>query len=127
MNKNYLKHYGVLGMRWGVRRPHTLASKSKKNKRLSSHEPIRDDYSKAHNKKNVKYMSDAELRSRVNRLQMEQQYSSLSKRDKKIGSKIVTEILVKSGKQAVSNYTSKYMAKGVDVLGDIVKDSVKKR
>ena len=63
-------HHGVKGMKWGVRHtPEQLghSPKSKQTKTDDSHE----DYKKAHDSKSVKKMSDAELRSRLNRLNME--------------------------------------------------------
>lgn len=70
-------HYGILGMKWGVRRtPEQLGrgTKGQKAKADDSHE----DYKKAHDSKSVKKMSDAELRSRLTRLNMEQQYSKMN-------------------------------------------------
>ena len=76
MNNNELYHYGVLGMKWGVRRKRQNKS-SKKNKNKKKTEEIHGDYKKAHSNKSVKSMSDKELRSRINRLRMEQDYSKL--------------------------------------------------
>ena len=74
-NKDELKHYGILGMKWGVRRtPAQLA----RARRRSMTDELHEDYKKAHTRKSVKSMSDAELRNRLNRLQMERQYSQLS-------------------------------------------------
>ena len=75
MENNELCHYGVLGMKWGVRRTQTQLSRAKGR---SSSDESHDDYKKAHSSKNVKTMSDAELRNRLNRIQMERQYSQLS-------------------------------------------------
>lgn len=80
---DYLYHYGILGMKWGVRRfqnkDGTLTSTGKKRYRgRSTTDEPHEDYKKAHTSKSVKSMSDAELRNRLNRLQMERQYSQLS-------------------------------------------------
>ena len=127
MNDNYLEHHGVKGMKWGVRRVRMRANSEKKQKRFTPREPYHDDYNKAHSKKNVKYMSNTELKSRINRLQMEQQYSDLTSKDKKIGSKVITDILSKSGKQAITNYTTKYMTKGIDAMDANIRKQLKKK
>jgi len=73
---NTLIHYGILGMKWGIRRtPEQLARARGRSKTYKPHE----DYKKAHTPKSIKSMSDFELRNRLNRLQMERQYSQLSK------------------------------------------------
>lgn len=79
---NELYHYGILGMKWGVRRfqnkDGSLTSRGKSRKKSKESDiPAHEDYSKAHNKKSVKSMSDAELRARLNRLQMEKNYQTL--------------------------------------------------
>ena len=63
-------------------------------------------------------MSDRELRERINRLQMEKQYEQLTATPKRTnaGAKFVKDILINAGKQTLTNYTAKYMAKGVDKL-----------
>lgn len=76
MDQNQLVHYGIKGMKWGVRR--TDAQLARARGRTKPREEPHDDYKKAHDSKSVKSMSDAELRSRLNRLQMEQQYTKLN-------------------------------------------------
>lgn len=79
MNDAYLAHYGILGMKWGVRRASGAATAGKAKKRASkTGDDAHDDYKKAHGAKSSKTMSDKELRDRINRLQMEKQYSQLS-------------------------------------------------
>ena len=75
-----LYHHGVKGMKWGVRRNKTtsLATRLKSMTKKTIPEDAHEDYKNAHSKKSVSSMSDAELRSRINRLQMEQQLSKLS-------------------------------------------------
>ena len=78
MDNNELYHFGIKGMRWGVRRYQnkdgSLTPTGKKRKSESLHE----DYIKSHTRKSSKSMSDAELRSRINRLEMEKKYTQLS-------------------------------------------------
>ena len=82
MDNNELMHYGVLGMKWGVRKARKASSKASKNKSKSSSidnkESYSEDYKKAHIKKSIKSMSDKELRDRLNRLNMEKQYNQIT-------------------------------------------------
>ncbi len=75
-----LYHHGILGQKWGVRRyqnedgSYTEAGKKRYGKSSSSQS---DDYKNAHNVKDTSTLSDQELRTVINRLSMEQQYSDL--------------------------------------------------
>lgn len=78
-------HHGVKGMKWGVRKAEKKEYKQKKRQNPSAR--------KAYNKKTtrrqkVKYtdiqnMSTKELQDRVNRMNLERQYASLLKTQKK--------------------------------------------
>lgn len=74
-----LQHYGILGMKWGVRRARKDSGSTSTMKRNSRIEDVNEDYRRAHSKKSVKDMSDKELREMLNRLQMEQNYEKLSR------------------------------------------------
>ena len=66
INEEELMHYGVLGMRWGVRRASKRRSDSKKKK--ASRQPQQPK----------RRMSNKELQSRVRRMKLEQQYRDLT-------------------------------------------------
>lgn len=97
-------HHGIKGMKWGVRHtPEQLGHRtgSKSAKKDDSHE----DYKKAHDTKSVKKMSDAELRARLNRLNMEKQYSQMNPTRVERGRKILNSTLKVAGGVAAASTT----------------------
>lgn len=131
MDNNELYHYGVLGMKWGVRRsPSQLGHKIRIKRKKKLSEPVHEDYKKAHSKKKVSSMSDAELRNRNNRLQMEKQYAQLTKK-KSRGKKIVSGIIATAGTIAAAEGAYKtYKRVGaqiLDKLGDYAVDNIMRK
>ena len=115
--ENELYHWGIKGMRWGIRRYQNKdGSLTDLGKKRLKTEDYHEDYNKAHPSKNVKLMSDKELRERINRLQMENQYLQLTKRNVSFGEKFVKGILTGASNQILSKYVSRYMTKGVDTF-----------
>lgn len=87
---NELYHHGVLGMKWGRRKARTKSSSRKsKGKKI----PLHEDYINAHSRKSVKSMSDKELKNRLQRLNMEQQYERLNPSKVNAGKKYATKVL----------------------------------
>lgn len=153
MENNTLRHHGILGQKWGVRRYQnkdgslTVAGKKRrdryeraadaaerdaddlrkrgyikeaeavqrvadknrsKSKTANAGPNNREDHNKAHDKsknKSVESMSDAELRARINRLQLEQQYAALSSKEVNTGKDYVNKIIKAS--TTVATLTSK--------------------
>lgn len=124
MENNSLSHYGIRGMRWGVRRYQnsdgTYTSIGKKRKRQ---ETAHEDYINAHSKKSIKSMSNAELKARNNRLQMEQQYANLTR--KTSSGKKAVQMFIKgagllSGAMAAYGTYKKVGNQALDSIGDWV-------
>lgn len=126
MEKNTLAHWGVKGMRWGVRRYQnsdgSLTPAGKKR-----YDDSHEDYRRAHDKKKVSQMSDRELRERNNRLQMEKQYADLT-RKKGTGKKVINTFVSTAGTiTAVMGAYATYKTlanKGLDQIGDWIVNSI---
>ena len=118
MNNN-LQHHGIKGQKWGIRRfqnkDGSLTPAGRKRQKQDNG-PIHEDYSKSHDTKSVKSMSDKELRDRINRLNMERQYAQLTATEKSIGRKIVSEVLLNVGKELAKDYLKNYAKKGIEEL-----------
>lgn len=94
MEQNVLTHYGILGMKWGVRRtPAQLArARGKKVSDNDSKKSISSKSSSSSTKKSISEMSDDELNKAVRRLQLEQQYRSLNPEKVSLGRKFVNKV-----------------------------------
>lgn len=75
-----LYHHGILGMKWGVHRSRSSTGESSSGSRQHKKAPveINEDYARAHSKKSVKSMSNAELKQRIQRFNDEKQYAQLN-------------------------------------------------
>ncbi len=117
MENNSLTHYGIRGMKWGVRRfQNSDGSYTSAGKKRKQNETVHEDYANAHSKKSVKSMSNAELKAHINRLQMEQQYENLTRATSK-GKKAVQTFIKTAGLVAgVAGAYTTYKKVGTQVL-----------
>ena len=138
MENNELKHYGILGMKWGIRRsPAQLghkpssSSKSSPNRngpsKISRPKKLKKASSKveAPKKKTISEMSEEELNKMIDRMRLEKTYkqliSELNPKKVSKGKQFVLRVLEKSGENiatqlatyvfgtAVNNAASKFV------------------
>lgn len=76
-NKDELYHYGVLGMRWGVRRQQNKLNRISKKSKKNNWSDDATEVAKIKTKK-VSQMSNAELNKVNNRKNLERNYSQLN-------------------------------------------------
>lgn len=104
---SYLEQHGIPGMKWGRRMAKRVAPVLKKGRTQRSNK-------KTSAKKKIKEMSDTELRNKINRLQMERQYSQLTAKKTSAGKKFVASVVTNAAQQTASKYVSAQMSKGAD-------------
>lgn len=118
--ENELYHFGIKGMKWGVRRYQnkdgTLTAAGKKR------------YNESSESNEIKSLSDQELRERINRLNLERQYRDLTtpngQKQVSKGRKFVMDVLETSGKNiatqlatyAMGEAVNKYIGKGKTIV-----------
>ena len=91
------------------------------NKKASSQENVHDDYKKAHDRKDVKTMSDAELREVLNRLDMEKRYNSMNPNTLNTGKKYADKVIKAAATVASVTGTALAIYNNLEKLGKIIK------
>jgi hypothetical protein len=106
---NELQHYGILGMKWGIRR-----------RRSSGPDTSSDDHkvSRSIKAKKISEMSNEELKKLTTRLQLERQLKDLSAKDVSSGQKFVADVLSAHAKITAAAL----LALGTKTLVTVVKE-----
>ena len=149
MENNELKHHGIIGMKWGVRRYQnkdgTLTATGKKRaSRLESQyndltgkklaKSSKNTSESQSTKKKLSDMTDDELKSRINRLQSEKTYLDLDKQVKalqpeqisrgkkffkRLSNDVIVPAAVESGKRLLADFINKKGREALGLNGDI--------
>ena len=125
-------------MKWGIRKYQnadgTLTAAGKQRYGTSTDSNlanssfrVHEDYRKAHSRPRSSSLSDAELRSILNRLQMDKQYSEITASPKKTERLKAMTNIVKTINDATSTALTMYdnYSKVANILKDLKKDSKK--
>lgn len=134
MERSELKHWGIKGMKWGVRRYQnkdgslTPAGKRRYSdgSTSSSSTSKSSQTSQQPKKKTVSEMSDQELRDAVNRLRLEQDYAKLNPEKVSRGKKFVDNLLDET-LSGVARGAGSASAIAVTSLGKILVEQLKKQ
>lgn len=108
---DFLSHYGVKGMRWGVRR-----GKSAKEGPSAESKKATEIRSRAKRSK-PKALTNAELRSAIERMNLEQQFKRLSTNERPVVTRFIASTLQEIGKREVQAAVAKKVAKAAVKVG----------
>lgn len=124
MGENELYHYGVLGMKWGVRKDRKKSGKKKAKLVLESpfkpkpKQQSSPTQSSSSTKRSISDMSDDELRALINRMQLERQYKQMMAQPPSKGKAFVKKFLAENAqtiaKTAISKYANRVIDKQLD-------------
>lgn len=106
MDNNELYHYGVLGMKWGVRKSRNSGGSSARKKSSRDTEDIRIKGLRKKDVKNRRKLSDADLKKKIERLKMEKKLKELTAEEISPGKKFVSDVMSSSGKKVATTFVT---------------------
>lgn len=140
---NELTHYGVKGMKWGIRKRQYSSGNSSKRKKSSKRSLLNifkrnkktsNTQSKSRNtqqeqtkkKVNISELSDDELKKMVTRMQLEKTYSQLNPKQVTVGERIIKAMsdgAISGLQNATQNTVSTFLT---NAMKDIMEESSNK-
>ena len=116
-----LTHYGIKGMKWGVRRTPAQLGRGEAKKRTGSKlselfKPDKrnnEDTRMSKKSKEIRKLSSEELTKRIERLDLEKKYLTLLSETRDRGKKTTTSILGEIGAKSVQNIGSQLTTYGL--------------
>jgi hypothetical protein len=104
-----LSHYGIKGMKWGVRRADPSGGKPAAS---SDHDTAKAAKAKV-KAGGLKSLSNEELKTFLERMDLEKRYKKGNPGPKEEAGKFIKDILVQIGKEETKKYAAKQVAKAL--------------
>lgn len=117
MDNKYLLHYGVLGMRWGVRRNTSSSSGSSRGLFRRKAKDTKGDGKIKTKKRTIQDLTNDELNTKIRRMELEKRYKDLAAQTNppksERGRKFVIDVLEQIGKNTLTNIGTQVANKGL--------------
>ncbi|AWN05441.1 hypothetical protein SEA_ANNIHILUS_6 [Streptomyces phage Annihilus] len=107
-----LAHYGIKGMKWGVRRANPSGGGSEKPGPSGDHETAKAAKAKV-KAGGLKSLSNEELKTYMERMDLEKRYKKANPGIKEETGKFIKDVLVQIGKEETKKYAAKQVAKAL--------------